>query len=85
MVIVLIALLLLLQGSGFLAYISDTDAVQRSVQSLGVFGPAILIGLMILAIVASPIPSAPIGLAAGAAYGPVGGAVITIAGSALGS
>ncbi|MGE3720011.1 MAG: TVP38/TMEM64 family protein [Bauldia sp.] len=51
-----IALLLLLQTSGFLAYISDPDAVQRSVQSLGAFGPAILIGLMILAIVASPIP-----------------------------
>ncbi len=45
----------------------------------------ILIGLMTVAIVASPIPSAPIGLAAGAAYGPVFGSAIIIAGSALGS
>lgn len=85
LVVVAIALFLFTQQSGFLAYISDADAVQRSVQSLGALGPAILIGLMAIAIVASPIPSAPIGLAAGAAYGPVFGSAIIIAGSALGS
>jgi uncharacterized membrane protein YdjX (TVP38/TMEM64 family) len=85
LVVVSITLFLFMQQSGFIAYVSDADAVQRSVQSLGALGPAILIGLMTIAIVASPIPSAPIGLAAGAAYGPVFGSVITITGSALGS
>ncbi len=35
----------------------------------GIWGPVLIVGLMTIAIVATPIPSAPIALAAGAAYG----------------
>ena len=40
--------------------------VRSTVAGLGVAGPLALIGLMVLAIVASPIPSGPIAVAAGA-------------------
>ena len=39
----------------------------------GLLGPVVIVTLLTLAVVASPIPSAPIALAAGAAYGHVGG------------
>lgn len=80
-----VGLFLVLQHVGFVDYATDQEAIRQSVQSLGPLGPALLIGLMVLAIVASPIPSAPIGLAAGAAYGPLWGAVITIAGATAGA
>lgn len=53
--------------------------------NLGPIGPIALIGIMALAIVASPIPSGPIAVAAGAIYGTLWGGVFTIAGSLLGS
>ena len=80
-----VGLFLVLKYVGFIDYATDQEAVRQSVQSLGPLGPAMLIGLMVLAIVASPIPSAPIGLAAGAAYGPFWGAVITITGATAGA
>ena len=80
-----VGLFMVLQHVGFINYATDQEAIRQSVQSLGPLGPALLIGLMVLAIVASPIPSAPIGLAAGAAYGPFWGAAITITGAAAGA
>jgi uncharacterized membrane protein YdjX (TVP38/TMEM64 family) len=85
LIVAAVGLFLVLQHIGFIDYATDQEAVRQSVQSLGVLGPALLIGLMVLAIVASPIPSAPIGLAAGAAYGPLWGTVITIVGAAAGA
>lgn len=43
--------------------------VRAMVGGLGMAGPLALIGFMVLAIVASPIPSGPIAVAAGALYG----------------
>ena len=48
--------------------------VRSRVAGLGMAGPLALIGLMVLAIVASPIPSGPIAVAAGALYGTLWGA-----------
>ncbi len=59
--------------------------VRRLVGEMGLFGPLALIGLMILAIVASPIPSGPIAVAAGALYGTLWGGIITIIGAVLGA
>ena len=47
--------------------------VRGTVAGLGMAGPLALIGLMVLAIVASPIPSGPIAVAAGALYGTLWG------------
>ncbi len=51
----------------------------------GVWGPVALIGLMVLAIVASPIPSGPIAIAAGAIFGTLHGAIYVIIGAVLGA
>lgn len=51
----------------------------------GVAGPLVVIGLMILAVVVSPIPSGPIAMAAGALYGPFWGAIYTIFGGYIGA
>jgi hypothetical protein len=52
---------------------------------LGVAGPFALIGLMTLAVVVSPIPSLPLDLAAGAAYGPFWGAFYVLIGAEVGA
>jgi uncharacterized membrane protein YdjX (TVP38/TMEM64 family) len=59
--------------------------VRDLVGDLGVFGPLALIGLMVLAIVVSPIPSGPIAVAAGALNGSFWGGSITVAGALLGA
>ena len=69
---------------GLAAFVSQeglSDAVERA----GPWGPALLIALMAAAIVASPIPSAPIALVAGAAYGHVWGTVIIVPGAQIGA
>ena len=59
--------------------------VQRHIENAGAVGPLAVIALMALAIVASPIPSAPIALAAGAAFGHYLGATYVAIGSELGA
>jgi uncharacterized membrane protein YdjX (TVP38/TMEM64 family) len=54
-------------------------------RELGVGGPFALMGLMTLAVVVSPIPSLPLDLAAGAAYGPFWGAIYVLIGAELGA
>lgn len=59
--------------------------VRQTISDLGAFGPFALIGLMVLAIVFSPIPSGPIALAAGALYGTTGGTIVSIIGAEIGA
>ncbi|MES2847050.1 MAG: VTT domain-containing protein [Pseudomonadota bacterium] len=59
--------------------------VRSTVAGLGVAGPIALIGLMTLAIVASPVPSGPIAVAAGALYGTLWGGAFVVIGSLLGA
>jgi uncharacterized membrane protein YdjX (TVP38/TMEM64 family) len=74
-----------LHETGALATILDTDALHASVVQLGPWGPAAVVGLMVLAILVSPIPSAPIALAAGAAYGHGWGALYVLLGAGAGA
>ena len=59
--------------------------VRSTVAGLGMAGPLALIGLMVLAIVASPIPSGPIAVAAGAIYGTWWGGTFVVIGALLGA
>ncbi len=59
--------------------------VRSTVENLGMAGPLVLIGLMVLAIVASPIPSGPIAVAAGALYGTLAGGCLVVTGAVLGA
>lgn len=54
-------------------------------REMGIVGPFALMGLMTLAVVVSPIPSLPIDLAAGAAYGPFWGGVYVLIGAEFGA
>lgn len=81
----LIAGYLILARSGAITFLENGPALQAWLQQLGVIGPLAIIGLMTLAIVMSPIPSAPIALAAGAAYGHTEGTVYVLIGAELGA
>ncbi|MEX2644591.1 MAG: TVP38/TMEM64 family protein [Acetobacterales bacterium] len=63
----------------------EGEALEQAVMRLGPLGPLLVIGLMTVAIVMSPIPSAPIALASGAAYGHFWGALYVAVGSEAGA
>ena len=75
----------LLHDTGALATIMDGAALHDQVRQLGAWGPLLVIGLMVLAIMLSPIPSAPIAMAAGAAYGHVWGTLYVLLGAEIGA
>jgi len=74
-----------LHETGALTTILDSQALHARVVALGAWGPAAVIALMMLAILVSPIPSAPIALAAGAAYGHGWGTLYVIVGAGAGA
>lgn len=63
----------------------NAENVRQWVEELGLFGPFAIIALMAIAVVASPIPSAPIALAAGAAFGHVTGTLYVAIGAEVGA
>jgi uncharacterized membrane protein YdjX (TVP38/TMEM64 family) len=63
----------------------NRDSIAVMVDQAGLWGPFLVVGLMMVAIVASPIPSAPIALAAGVAYGHVWGTVFVLVGAEAGA
>jgi uncharacterized membrane protein YdjX (TVP38/TMEM64 family) len=74
-----------LAGSDLMNLFTDMDVLISKVRDLGVYGPLLLIGLMALAIVFNPLPSAPIALGAGAIYGHTLGTAYVVAGAELGA
>ena len=83
-VLVLVAWTLLDDADG-LARFLERDAVLEKLHSLGWAGPVGVIALMTIAILVSPLPSAPIALAAGAAYGHGWGTLYVALGSECGA
>jgi len=69
------------EASGLL----DSARIDRLVTQAGLWGPFMIVTLMTVAVVASPIPSAPIAMAAGAAYGHIWGTVLIVIGAELGA
>jgi uncharacterized membrane protein YdjX (TVP38/TMEM64 family) len=67
------------------ALLADPEKLHAAVERVGPFGPVAIIAAMALAVVVSPIPSAPIAVAAGAAYGTVWGTVYVVAGAQSGA
>jgi len=63
----------------------DRAQIQLWIEAAGIWGPVVIVALMTVAIVASPVPSAPIALAAGAAYGHFAGTIIVLIGAELGA
>lgn len=63
----------------------EPEHLEMLVARAGLWGTVLIVTLMTLAVVASPIPSAPIALAAGAAYGHLWGTVQVVIGAELGA
>lgn len=85
LVLAIIATYWLLHETGAMAIILDGHALRQFVLGLGMAGPLAIIALMVLAILVSPIPSAPIALAAGALYGHTWGTGYIALGAELGA
>lgn len=63
----------------------DPDRLVSALESLGAMGPLVFVGLMTLAVVVSPIPSLPLDIAAGIAFGPFWGMVYAVIGAEIGA
>lgn len=83
--ILLIGILAALSQDGVTATLRDPDALRAVIVTLGFWGPVAVIASMTLAIVFSPLPSAPIALAAGAIYGHTLGTVYVLIGAEVGA
>lgn len=85
------ALLLVVGGSLIIGWQIDFERMLNPaylaelLQSLGPWGPLILIISMATAVVIPPIPSLPLDLAAGATFGPLWGAFYAVVGAAIGA
>ena len=71
--------------SGTLGMLRDEQALMAAIRGLGMWGPVGIIALIATAIVVSPVPSAPVAIAAGMIYGAAGGTVIVVIGAELGA
>jgi uncharacterized membrane protein YdjX (TVP38/TMEM64 family) len=74
-----------LAETSILSRLSDISALRDWVTGMGVWGPVALIALMVTAILISPLPSAPVAVTAGAAYGHLWGTLYVIIGAELGA
>lgn len=81
----LAAAYLALRDAGVLDRLAHGTALREWVETLGPWGPLAIVGLMIAAVLVSPIPSAPIAMAAGAAYGHAWGTLYVMAGAEIGA
>jgi uncharacterized membrane protein YdjX (TVP38/TMEM64 family) len=84
-VFALAALFWALRDFALIAADFNPAALESTVKNLGMWGPFALIGLMVLAVVVSPIPSVPVALAAGALYGHAWGTLYVVLGLELGA
>ncbi len=86
--IIIVALILLYWGlnqTGILAFLENSTHLKSWIEQQGTIGPLLIIGFMMIAIIMSPIPSAPIALVSGAVYGHTFGTVYIVIGSVLGA
>jgi uncharacterized membrane protein YdjX (TVP38/TMEM64 family) len=75
----------LLEVNGLLELVTNSQQLRGWVAEQGRSGPLVIILLMAIAIIVNPIPSAPIALAAGAAYGHTWGTVYVVCGATAGA
>ena len=68
-----------------LAFLLDPEALQTWLRAQGSLGPILFMGLLALAVVVSPIPSIPLDIAGGLAFGPWLGTLYAASGALVGS
>ena len=74
-----------LSNSGKLDLLNNHTELKEWIQQFTFTGPLLIISLIALAIIISPIPSAPIALTAGALYGHTNGTIYVIIGAETGA
>lgn len=75
----------LLHLTGATSLIMDSERLRGVIRDAGPVGPLMVIGLFMIAVVINPLPSAPIALAAGFAYGHTWGTLYVVIGSVSGA
>ncbi len=75
----------LASSSGTIADLYEPQRIRELVDGAGFYGPLLVMAIMAVAIVFSPLPSAPIALAAGAAYGHGWGTIYILIGAEVGA
>lgn len=83
--IVLTGIYLALADSEYLRLFTEPNMLVANVREMRILGPILIIGLMSVAVVLNPLPSAPVALAAGAVYGHTLGTFYIVAGAELGA
>lgn len=84
-VIVLLGIYLALAQSDSLHLFTEPRELAASIRGMPLLGPLFIIGLMSVAIVVNPLPSAPIALTAGALYGHTLGTLYVVIGAEIGA
>ena len=72
-------------SSGTFADLYKPQRIKEIIDEAGYYGPLLVMAIMAFAIVFSPLPSAPIALAAGAAYGHIWGTIYVLIGAEVGA
>jgi len=85
LVVVFAGLYLYLEQSGSINTFFNQQSLQQIIDDYGQWGPLLIIIFMSGAIVMSPLPSAPIALASGAAFGHTWGTIYILIGAELGA
>lgn len=76
---------IVLLRTGTLSLFMDSERLHTAIQNAGAMGPLVIIGFFMIAVVINPLPSAPIALAAGFAYGHTWGTIYVVIGSVSGA
>jgi len=76
---------LVLHRTGTISLFMDSDRLHEVIENAGNLGPLVIIGFFVIAVVINPLPSAPVALAAGFAYGHTWGTLYVIIGSVSGA
>ena len=79
--------LLIMSGRipSFKPHLFSVEGFQELVERVGPWGPIVYMGLLIISVVVSQIPGAPLAIAAGNLWGPLAAGLYTIAGGFLGA
>ncbi|MBT7506363.1 MAG: TVP38/TMEM64 family protein [Rhodospirillales bacterium] len=70
---------------GSFEFISSPDVIRAAVEDAGAVGPLIIVVSIAIAVVISPLPSAPLTAISGAAYGHIWGTVYALIGAQIGA
>lgn len=85
LLVLVVAAYLIIRRSDLFPLLTEGEKLQSFCINAGWYGPFIIIGFMTVAVVISPVPSAPIALASGMVYGNIWGTIFVVIGAEAGA